>query len=179
MSAQNPTQSGSIYLFGPFSLSAKKRLLAENGQPVPLGSRALEMLIVLTEKRGELVTKDELLARVWPTTVVVEGNLTAQMVALRRALHDGRDANRFIVNEPGRGYRFVAPVIVAEEPGPAPAAAFAEQLSGVIGSAPKDPPSSGQHAIDGILRQGIQALELARTLVASSDVNANHPPQQE
>ncbi|OKO85104.1 hypothetical protein AC630_07040 [Bradyrhizobium sp. AS23.2] len=85
-------------------------LLLEGDKPVPLGSRALELLIALLERRGELVSKQDLMARVWPKVFVEPANLTVHMSALRRALRDGQDGRRFIVNIPGRGYRFVASV---------------------------------------------------------------------
>jgi DNA-binding winged helix-turn-helix (wHTH) protein len=96
--------------FGPFCLLPTQFLLQEGDRPVPIGSRALEILIVLLERRGELVSKQDLMARVWPKVFVEPANLTVHMSALRRALRDGRDGNRFIVNIPGRGYCFVASV---------------------------------------------------------------------
>jgi predicted ATPase/DNA-binding winged helix-turn-helix (wHTH) protein len=101
--------------FGPFRLLPAQRLLLEADKPVPLGSRALDILIALVEGEGELVSKSELMARVWPDTIVVEANLTVHVAALRRALRDGRSGNRFLVNIPGRGYRFVAPVTFVED----------------------------------------------------------------
>jgi predicted ATPase/DNA-binding winged helix-turn-helix (wHTH) protein len=100
----------SIFTFGPFHLSPEERLLLEDEKPLPLGSRALELLITLVERAGETVLKDQLIGRVWPDTAVEEGVLRVYVAALRKALGDGRDGNRFIVNIPGRGYRFVAPV---------------------------------------------------------------------
>jgi DNA-binding winged helix-turn-helix (wHTH) protein len=99
--------------FGPFRLLPTQFLLLEGDTPVPLGSRALEILIVLLERPGELVSKQDLMARVWPDVFVEPANLTVHMSALRRALRDGRDGNRFIINIPGRGYSFVAPVTAA------------------------------------------------------------------
>ena len=99
--------------FGPFCLLPTQFLLREGDKPVSLGSRALEILIALLERRGELVSKQELMARVWPNVFVEPANLTVHMSALRRALRDGRDGHRFIVNIPGRGYRFVASVDVS------------------------------------------------------------------
>jgi len=96
--------------FGPFRLLRKQFLLLEGDKPVPLGSRALEILIALLERPGELVSKQDLMARVWPNVFVEPANLTVHMSALRRALRDGQDSNRFIVNIPGRGYCFVATV---------------------------------------------------------------------
>ena len=100
-------------VFGPFRLLPTQFLLLEGDKPVCLGSRALEILIALLERRGELVSKQDLMARVWPNVFVEPANLTVHMSALRRALRDGRDGHRFIVNIPGRGYCFVAAVDVS------------------------------------------------------------------
>ena len=99
--------------FGPFCLLPTQYLLLEGDRPVSLGSRALEILTALLERRGELVSKQDLMARVWPNLFVDASNLTVHMSALRRALRDGRDGRRFIVNVHGRGYRFVASVNVS------------------------------------------------------------------
>ncbi|CAH2405785.1 winged helix-turn-helix domain-containing protein [Mesorhizobium escarrei] len=96
--------------FGPFRLFPRQFLLLEGDKPVPLGSRALGILIALLERPGELVSKQELMARVWPDIFVVPTNLTVHISTLRRMLRDGRDGNRFIINIPGRGYQFVASV---------------------------------------------------------------------
>ena len=96
--------------FGPFRLLPAQFLLLEGDKPVPLGSRAMHILIVLLERPGELVSKQDLMARVWPNLFVEPANLTVHMSALRRALRDGRDGNRFIINIPGRGYCFVTPI---------------------------------------------------------------------
>ena len=96
--------------FGRFRLLPAQFLLLEGDKPVPLGSRAMHILIVLLERPGELVTKQELMARVWPNVFVEPANLSVHISALRRALRDGRDGNRFIINIRGRGYCFVAPI---------------------------------------------------------------------
>jgi len=96
--------------FGRFRLLPEQFLLLEGDKPVPLGSRAMRILIVLLERPGELVTKQELMARVWPNLFVEPANLSVHVSALRRVLRDGRDASRFIINIPGRGYCFVAPI---------------------------------------------------------------------
>ena len=100
--------------FGSFRLFPTQFLLLEHDKPVPLGSRALEILIVLLERRGQLVSKQELMARVWPNIFVEPANLTVHMSALRRTLRDGQEGNRFIINIPGRGYCFVASIEMAE-----------------------------------------------------------------
>ena len=100
--------------FGPFRLLPTQFLLLEGDKPVSLGSRALETLTVLLERPGELVSKQELMDRVWPNVFVEPANLTVHMSALRRTLRDGRDGNRFIINVPGRGYSFVAAVDISK-----------------------------------------------------------------
>jgi DNA-binding winged helix-turn-helix (wHTH) protein len=100
--------------FGRFRLIPTQFLLLEGQRPVPLGSRALQILIVLVERPGQVVTKQELMARVWPDVFVEPCNLTVHISALRRTLRDGQAGNRFIINIPGRGYSFVSPVEVSE-----------------------------------------------------------------
>ena len=77
-------------MFGAFCLLPTQRLLLEADEPVRLGSRALDILIALIERHGELVTKKDLMARVWPGITVVEANLAVHISALRRALRDGQ-----------------------------------------------------------------------------------------
>src|SRR5262249_37410937 len=77
--------------FGRFRLLPAQFLLLKGNKPVPLGSRALEVLVVLLERPSELVSGQELMGRVWPNTFVEPANLRAQISALRRALRDGRD----------------------------------------------------------------------------------------
>src|ERR1700738_4559781 len=101
---------GHAISFGPFRLLAAQRLLLEGDTPVRLGSRAFDSLTALVERAGEVVGKEELIARAWPQTFVEEANLKIQVSALRRALGDGQDGRRYVVTVPGRGYNFVAPV---------------------------------------------------------------------
>ena len=91
-----------------------QRLLTKAGREVRVGSRALDILISLLEHPGRLVTRRELMERVWPDTVVVEANLNVNIAALRRALGDGQDGNRYLVTIPGRGYGFVASVTFSD-----------------------------------------------------------------
>ncbi|WP_312405717.1 winged helix-turn-helix domain-containing protein [Rhizobium sp.] len=92
--------------FGPYKLVPAQRLLLEDNKPVAVGSRALDILLLLVSRPNAIVSKAEIMAAVWPETFVVEANLTVHVAALRRALGDGKDDRRFIVNVPGRGYRF-------------------------------------------------------------------------
>src|SRR6201984_2847247 len=80
--------------FGRFRLLPHRRELYADGVAVELGSRAFDVLMVLTEARGALVTKDEIMARVWPDTVVEENNLVVQISGLRKALAEDRDLIR-------------------------------------------------------------------------------------
>ena len=98
------------FVFGAFRLLPAQRILLEDGKPLHLGSRALDVLVALVECAGDTIHKDQLIARTWPDTVVDEGTLRVHVAALRKALGDGRGGNRFIANIPGRGYSFVAPV---------------------------------------------------------------------
>jgi len=95
-------------LFGNYTLHPAARSLTVQGHSVVLGSRALDLLIALIDRRGELVSKKTLLELVWPGVTIEEGNLRVVIRALRRALED--DGKTYIVTVPGRGYTFVAPV---------------------------------------------------------------------
>src|SRR5229473_2899044 len=102
--------SQDVICFGPFRLSTTERLLEKGGDPVQLGSRALDILIALVERPAEVVTRKELFARVWPDLVVDEGSLRFHVSALRKALGQGRSGTRYVSNVSGRGYCFVAPI---------------------------------------------------------------------
>jgi DNA-binding winged helix-turn-helix (wHTH) protein len=90
--------------FGRFRVLLRRRQLLADGAPVELGTRAFDLLLVLLEADGSLVSKDVLLSRVWPGIVVSEENLKVQVAALRKALGADRDV---IHTEFGRGYRFI------------------------------------------------------------------------
>jgi predicted ATPase/DNA-binding winged helix-turn-helix (wHTH) protein len=99
-----------VLSFGPFNLRANERFLTKEGAPVDLGSRALDILIVLTSSPNEIVSKKTLMSQVWPDVIVEEGSLRFHMNGLRKALGDGKDGARYITTLPGRGYCFVAPI---------------------------------------------------------------------
>ena len=105
----------SVVCFGPFRLVKAQRLLVKGERSVGLGGRAFDILTALVERAGQVVGKEELIARIWPSTFVDEANLKIQISALRRALGDGQGDHRYIVTVVGRGYNFVAP-IRQEEP---------------------------------------------------------------
>ena len=93
--------------FGRFRVLLRQRQLVADARRIELGARAFDLLLVLLEADGSLVTKDELLSRAWPGIVVAEENLKVQIFALRKALGEDRDLIR---TEFGRGYRFTAAV---------------------------------------------------------------------
>jgi len=103
-----------IFTFGPFLLAPERQLLLHRRQPVRIGCRALDLLIALVERPGQLVSKRVLMSCVWPSTTVEEGNLKANMMILRRALDLDPAAAGYIVTITGRGYRFVEPIEIAE-----------------------------------------------------------------
>jgi serine/threonine-protein kinase len=94
--------------FGPFRLDAAKRVLWRGGRIVPLPPKALEVLVALVEQRGDVVTKDELMKRVWPDTFVEEANLSVNVSALRKALGERPGGRPYVETVSRRGYRFAA-----------------------------------------------------------------------
>jgi DNA-binding winged helix-turn-helix (wHTH) protein/tetratricopeptide (TPR) repeat protein len=99
-----------FYEFGPFRLHPLRRVLLRDGSPVALTARVFDTLLVLVERRGRVVAKDELMAALWPDTAVEENNLTQHVSMLRKALGERAGAYRYVVTVPGRGYSFVEPV---------------------------------------------------------------------
>src|SRR5271163_3132554 len=108
MNDRRNSQPWDVLSFGPFGLFPAERLLKKADKPIALGGRALDVLIALAERAGEVVTNKELISAVWPDLVVEKGNLRFQMATLRKALGDGRDGARYVSNVAGRGYCFVA-----------------------------------------------------------------------
>jgi DNA-binding winged helix-turn-helix (wHTH) protein len=109
-----PALRGKIASFGPFRLHATERLLEKNGTPLKLGSRALDILITLLEHAPEVVSKRDLIRRVWGQLVVDEVSLPVHVHALRKRLGDGDSSVSYIRNIPGRGYCFTGEVTWAE-----------------------------------------------------------------
>jgi predicted ATPase/DNA-binding winged helix-turn-helix (wHTH) protein len=104
--------------FGPFMVIPTQRILLADGTQVRLGSRALDILIVLLARAGEVVSKSELMSAAWPNINVEEANLRVHIGALRKVLGDHSTGARFIENVPGRGYCFVAKVTDQMETAP-------------------------------------------------------------
>lgn len=110
MSEEANTPVDLTYSFGPFLFIPTQQLLLEDRTPVRLGGRALSILNAFVERPGELISKADLIARVWPDTIVEDSSLKVHIAALRKALGDGKAGHRYVANVTGRGYRFVVPV---------------------------------------------------------------------
>jgi len=102
--------------FGRFILQPGRQRLLENGAPIRIGSRSLEILAVLVERPGELIGKRELVSRVWPEVFVEDANLKTNIVGLRRVLGDDPAEPHYIATVIGRGYRFIADVQMLKFP---------------------------------------------------------------
>ncbi len=99
-----------FYEFGPFRLDRLERVLFRHDQPLTLTPKAFDLLLTLVEHSGHIIEKEELMNTVWPETAVEESNLTHHISALRKALSEGENGQKFIETVPRRGYRFVAEV---------------------------------------------------------------------
>src|SRR6266478_8817530 len=97
--------------FGPFELSSSERVLRRGGEALPLRGRALDILIYLAQRPGEVIAKQELIDHVWSDVTVEEGSLRVHVAAIRKALGDDQFGNRYIANIKGRGYSFVGTVV--------------------------------------------------------------------
>src|SRR5258707_7072458 len=112
-----------FYEFGPFRLDPAERLLLRNNQTIPLTPKAFETLLLLVEHSGHLLTKDELMSRLWPGTFVEEANLAQNISAIRRALNGQSGGEQYIETVPKVGYRFTGSVRKLPSAAEAPSAA--------------------------------------------------------
>jgi Tol biopolymer transport system component/DNA-binding winged helix-turn-helix (wHTH) protein len=103
-------QPGVLYSFGPFRLDCAERTLLRGPEPVALTPKAFDTLCVLVENSGRLVTKDQLLDKIWPETYVEEKTLAQNIFTLRKALGTDAEGRNYIETVPKRGYRFSANV---------------------------------------------------------------------
>src|SRR5581483_8601699 len=103
-------QGHAVYCFADCELDVRERRLRVHGQPVTLTPKVFDTLVLLVERAGHVVSKDELMAALWPRGFVHESNLTKHIWLIRRALEDGDDESRYIETVPKLGYRFVAPL---------------------------------------------------------------------
>ena len=99
-----------VITFGPFQLDRVQRRLLRDGQPLPIGSRAMGILLALTDRPGAILGTRDLLRHVWRNIFVEDGTIRVHVGLLRRILRDGESDNYYVQNVAGRGYRFIAPV---------------------------------------------------------------------
>ncbi|QDW37858.1 hypothetical protein FFI89_012260 [Bradyrhizobium sp. KBS0727] len=109
-------QRGKVLSFGPFELSIGNRLLTNGAKVVPLGARAMDLLIALVEQANKVVGRRTLIERVWPMRGAEQVSLRVHISALRKALDQSDPGRRYIANVPGRGYSFVVPVTSLSSP---------------------------------------------------------------
>jgi Tol biopolymer transport system component/DNA-binding winged helix-turn-helix (wHTH) protein len=107
---------GRFYSFGPFRIDAGKRLLTRDGTAIPLPAKAFDLLVLLVERRNQVLDKEEILREVWRGTIVEENNLARSISTLRKVLDDAHGEHRYIITIPGRGYEFVADVDASDQP---------------------------------------------------------------
>jgi DNA-binding winged helix-turn-helix (wHTH) protein/tetratricopeptide (TPR) repeat protein len=140
--------SKTLWQFDEFLVDPVRRLLTRQGETVSLTPKALSILLVLLEKQGQVVTKQEMIQKIWPNTFVTEANLTQNISSLRKALGERANARRYIVTVPGRGYSFAGeavPVEIAPEERreeEAPAAVKADTGVHLLPAPPPEPPSA-------------------------------------
>lgn len=127
-----------VYRFRGFELQPSERRLLGEGKPIALTPKVFDTLVLLVERAGHVVSKDELMQLLWPRGYVDESNLTKHIWLIRRALGDEDHNSRFIETVPKRGYRFVAPVTRGSETAPAPAESSA---------APVEAPAAGHRTL--------------------------------
>ena len=104
-----------LYCFDQFQIDVANRLLFRNGENVSLAPKVFDLLLLLVERSGDVLGKEELMQLLWPNTFVEDNNLTVSISALRKVLGEGKDGVKFIETIPRRGYRFIAPVTRREE----------------------------------------------------------------
>ena len=114
-----------VYRFASFTLEPAERRLSAAGKAIALTPKVFDTLVLLVERAGHVVSKDELMKELWPRGYVDESNLTKHVWLIRRALGEGDDESRFVETVPKVGYRFIAPVSTAEASPPLPTAASA------------------------------------------------------
>lgn len=117
--ALSPPAEKRQYRFDGFVVDPVRRRLSRAGEPVTITPKAFSILVILLERRGEVVGKEELIRRVWPDTFVTEANLTQNVSSLRKALGERPHEHRYVITVPGRGYTFAAEVEEVEEALPA------------------------------------------------------------
>lgn len=147
-----PLETKPFYEFGRFRLDPAEHLLLDHGAPVSLTPKAFELLLAFVENSRRLLTKEELMGRVWPDSFVEEANLTVNISVLRKVLGEMPDGRQYIETVPKRGYRFLSEVTALREKiaPPAPAGHEAQPEDGssaaMTGSPATGPPAAIEHS---------------------------------
>src|ERR1700722_4945182 len=125
--------NGPRYLFGPFELSTGEESLARNGARVKVQDLPYRLLVMLLERRGEIVTREEVRQRLWPENTFVEfdNSLGVAIRKVRESLNDNAEAPNYVATIPRRGYRFVAPVTVEGQQKPPEVGKLSEEATGL------------------------------------------------
>lgn len=153
------------YDFGRFRLNPAKRVLLREGEPVPLTPKVFDILVTLVENSGQVVGKDDLMKRIWPTTFVEEGNLTQNVSLLRKALGESAGGVQFIETVPRRGYRFVAQITRSQD-----------DRSSSIGPAAHESSASESNGHDSRLDQTVESgMSSAEATTLSAPVQSSSP----
>jgi DNA-binding winged helix-turn-helix (wHTH) protein/tetratricopeptide (TPR) repeat protein len=158
-----------FYEFGPFRLDLVERLLIQDGQPVALPPKVFETLVLLVERRGRVVGKDEMMNLLWPDRYVEESNLTQNIFMLRKTLGEGQSKAQYIETIPKRGYRFSAPVKeIQEEVGPI----VSPEQTGAGDIGPRD--TASEEEIAARREEAITSLAVLPMINESNDPNVEY-----
>ena len=159
------------YIFGSFRLDAGERQLLYDGRPVALTPKAFDLLLVLVENSGHLITKEKLMQRVWPDTFVEEMNLSRHVSTVRKILEECDARSPFIETVPKRGYRFLAPVSLQESAAALPTSVTAPQADSAITAvndsalSPNHRHTVGREIERAKLRKGFESAASGRGLI--------------
>jgi DNA-binding winged helix-turn-helix (wHTH) protein len=158
-----------LYEFGKFRCDPREHLLLCEGKPVSLSPKSFEILVVLIQNNGRLLTKDDLMQQVWPDSFVEEANLTVNISALRKMLGTTSSGQQYIETVPKRGYRFVAPVVERQEGGqPVAAMQTAEAAPGTSHAALPPAPATSFWSRRWWLAVGLMLIAILVSVLMSS-----------
>jgi TolB-like protein/DNA-binding winged helix-turn-helix (wHTH) protein/Tfp pilus assembly protein PilF len=167
--------TSNLYEFGEFRLDPQSRVLRRGGSTVPLTPKAFDLLLVLLQSAGRLVTKEELMKAVWPDSFVEESNLTQTIFMIRKALDETLD-RRYILTVQGQGYRFLVPVKESDKNGPEGEASVAVLDAKGILEIPSDShrPDPGNRSVKHRKTPVIVAAAVALVLIVAYAIWPGH-----
>jgi DNA-binding winged helix-turn-helix (wHTH) protein/TolB-like protein/Tfp pilus assembly protein PilF len=152
-----------FYEFGRFRVNVGERVLLRDRDIVPLTPKVFEILLTLVQNSGHIISKDELMKRVWPDSFVEEGNLTQNISLLRKALGEGQNGHQYIETIARRGYRFIAPVSESWD-------------QGLNGASETTGPALSQKALKASV--GLASVEtVEHPLAGNVEIESSKPPE--